>query len=382
MKHIPLSEPVFEGNEKRYLIDSIESGVVSSVGKYVTMFENSVSKILNIDHSIACINGTSALHLALRKAGVGCGDLVVVPNITFIATANVVRYLGADPVFIDCDQETLCVDPVKLRIFIETNCDKCETGVVHKNSRKFLKAIVPVHIFGHPVDMDPVLELADYFGLTVIEDCAEALGSMYKDRACGTMGIASCLSFNGNKIITSGGGGMVVTSNKIWADQIRHLSTQAKLPGREYDHDAVGYNYRLSNLHAAVGLAQIERLDYVLKVKRENALRYRELLANVDELTMIWEQKWARSNFWFYGVLVPTGRRDKVIEYMAQHGVEVRPLWKPMHTQSMFHDCFCGELEVSSAIYEQLINIPCSINLRPDHIKRVVDLLKVALVKG
>ncbi len=374
---IPLSEPAITGNEWKYIKECLDTGWVSSVGSYVNRFEKMVAEYAGCRYGIAVVNGTSALHLSLLVCDVKSGDEVIVPTLTFVATANVVRYCGADPVFIDCDQETLCLDVEKLKLFLEKECMRESDGYTYnKASGRRIKAIMAVHIFGHPVEMDNLTGLCQRYNIDIIEDATESIGSEYKGKKTGSFGKLACFSFNGNKIITSGGGGMVVTDDKYLAEKVKHLSTQAKSDSIEYDHDEIGYNYRLTNLQAAIGVAQMEQLDEFISVKRRNALLYRDLLSEMEEVGFIWEEQWAKSNFWFYTIKFPAIHKNPLIDYFLSKGVQVRPVWVPIHSLPMYKDCQISGVESAVKIYNTSLNVPCSVKINEEDIRLVAKHLK------
>ncbi len=374
---IPLSEPLLSGNEWSYVRECIETGWVSSAGAFVKRFEDAVVDYVGAVHAVAVVNGTSALHLSLLGCGVGAGDEVIVPALTFAATANAVRYVGAHPVFMDCEPETLCIDVQKLSDFIHRECARGRDGFLRngRTGRK-VKAVVPVHVFGHPVEMDPLIEVCGDSGVTVVEDAAESLGSFYRGRHTGTFGLAGCFSFNGNKIITAGGGGMVVTDDPELAARMRHLSRQAKSDPFEYDHDDVGYNYALSNIQAAVGLAQMERLDEYVAVKRRNAALYMDLLSGFEEVSFLGARPWVESNCWFYTLKVGVEERTALMGYLMSKGIQVRPLWKPLHLLSVYRDEQAYRIEHALRAHASCFNLPCSVGLGGEEIEFVVRCIR------
>jgi perosamine synthetase len=374
---IPLSEPEIIGNEWKYIKECLDTGWVSSVGCYVDRFEKMVAEYIGCKHGIAVVNGTSALHLSLLVCDVKSGDEVIVPTLTFVATANVVKYCGADPVFIDCDQETLCLDVEKLKLFLEIECIQKNDGhTYNKASGRRIKAIMAVHIFGHPVEMDELNGLCQRYNIDVIEDATESLGSEYKGQKTGSFGKLACLSFNGNKIITSGGGGMVVTNDGRLAEKVKHLSTQAKNDSIEYDHDEIGYNYRLTNIQAAMGVAQMESLDTFVAVKRKNALRYQHLFSDCNGIELLWERPWVKSNFWFYTIRVSKDRKKPLVDYLISKNVQVRPIWKLIHTLQMYKDCQAFRVESALNIYDTALNLPCSIGIKKKEVEFTVEKIK------
>ena len=370
---IPLSTPVISGNEWKYIKDCLDKGWVSSVGSYVNQFEEVVADYVGCKYGIAVVNGTAELPLSLVACDVRRGDEVIVPSLTFVATANVVKYCGAEPVFVDCDDETLCLNVEKLRIFLRMECEQKDNGYTYnKISGRRVKAIIPVHIFGHPVEMDALLEICQLYNIDIIEDATESLGSEYKGRKTGSFGKLACFSFNGNKMITTGGGGMVVTNDGGLAERIKHLSTQAKNDSVEYDHDEVGYNYRLTNIQAAMGVAQMECLDKFVEIKRKNAFGYQNLISSIDGIEFLWEKPWVKSNFWFYTVKVSNGHKKSLMDYLISKNIQVRPIWKPIHTLPMYEYCQAYKIENTINIYETAFNLPCSVSLKEDEILFVV----------
>lgn len=375
--NIPLSEPLIDGKEWKYIKDCLDTGWVSSVGSYVTKFENMVADYVGTKYAVATVNGTAALHVSLIVCGVKPDDEVIVPTLTFIAPVNVVRYCNAIPVFMDCDPYTLCIDVQKVIDFLKKECESRSGGYAYnKKTGRRIKAIIPVHILGHPADMEPLSEVCKEYNIDVIEDATESLGSEYKDKKTGLFGKIGCFSFNGNKIITTGGGGMVVTNDENIAKRVRHLTTQANRDSFEYDHDEIGYNYRLTNIQAAMGVAQIERLDEFIEIKRKNALMYKELLSDLDETEFLWEKEWAKSNFWFYTIRVTTDDKMPLMEHLLSKGIQVRPAWKLIHTLPMYRDCQSYEIDKAIEAYNTCINLPCSVNLRQETIQYVVKNIK------
>ena len=374
---IPLSEPAIIGNEWEYIKECLDTGWVSSVGNYVNRFEEMVAGYVGCKYGIAVVNGTVALHLSLVACEVRSGDEVIVPSLTFVATANVVKYCGAEPVFIDCCHDTLCLDVEKLKLFLEMECEQNDDGFTYnRTSGRRVKAIMPVHVFGHPVEMEALLELCKLYNIDIIEDATESLGSEYKDQKTGSFGKLACLSFNGNKIITSGGGGMVVTNDGCLAEKVKHLSTQAKTDSIEYDHDEIGYNYRLTNIQAAMGVAQMEGLDKFVEIKRKNAFRYQNLFSNTNSIEFLWEKPWVKSNFWFYTIKVSTFHKKSLIDYLLSKNIQVRPMWKPIHILPMYKDCQTFRVESALNIYDTALNLPCSIGIKMEEIEFTVEKIK------
>lgn len=370
---IALSEPCIKGNEWKYIKDCLDTGWVSSAGSYVTRFEEVVKKYVGTKYAVATVNGTSALHVSLIACGLRSNDEVIVPTFTFIAPVNVVKYCGAEPIFMDCDPKTLCINAGKLIDFIKNKTKQNRDGFTYnRDSGKRIKAVIPVHMFGHPSDMGPITELCSSRKIEIIEDATESLGSEYEGKRTGSIGRVGCLSFNGNKIITTGGGGMAVTDDKIIANRIRHLTTQAKIDSIEYEHDEIGYNYRLTNIQAAMGVAQMERLDEHIRIKRKNALIYKELLSGIDGVEFLWEMPWAKSNFWLYTIKVSKRQKKPLINYLLSKGIQVRPVWKLINNLPMYKNCQAYRIEAAIDAYDTCLNIPCSIALKQGDIRTVV----------
>lgn len=376
-KVIPLSVPSINGNEWKYVKECLDTEWVSSAGKYVDKFEQDIANYLGAKYAIACMNGTSALHISLILANVKPSDEVIVPTITFIAPANAVKYVGAEPVFIDCD-DYCNIDVKKVREFFETQCDFTNGNVINKKTKRKISAIIPVHVLGTPVDMDPLLELVHRYNLKVIEDATESLGSEYKGKKTGTLGLLACLSFNGNKIITTGGGGMIITDNERLAKRAKYLTTQAKEEGMEYIHNEIGLNYRLVNVLAAIGVAQLEGIESYVEIKRKNFNLYKELLAD-SHYTLLDEPVYAKSNKWFYAV-VCKDKKDKafLLQHLNRNGIQARPLWFLNYLQKPYAKCQSYKIEKALKMYDTVINIPCSVNLTEKEIKQVVKVMKDA----
>ena len=371
---IPLSVPEISGNEWKYVKDCLDTGWVSSAGSYVTRFEEIVAHYVGSKYAIATANGTAALHVSLIVCGVQPNDEVIVPTLTFIAPVNVIRYCGAYPVFMDCDIDTLCINVQKISDFISNECEQHRDGYTYnKKTNRKIKAVIPVHIFGHPVDMDSLLEICAKYNIDIIEDATESLGSEYKGKKTGSLGKTGCFSFNGNKIITTGGGGMIVTDDESIAKRARHLTTQAKSDPFEYDHDEIGYNYRLTNIQAAMGVAQMERLDEFMSIKRKNYGVYKELFSNIEEVKILDEKPWVRSNFWFYTIKVNNSHKRPLMEFLLAKNIQVRPIWKLMHTLSMYRDAQSYAIDNAVKAYETCINLPCSAGIKQIELEYVAD---------
>lgn len=372
-KRLGLHEPVFEGNEWRYLKECVDTGWVSSAGAFVTRFEEAVAARAGTRHAVALVNGTAALHLALEAAGVRRGDEVLVPSLTFIATANAAVYLGAFPRFVDSEETTLGMDPEVLEDYLKNGTTTKHGERIDKGTRRRIGGCVPMHALGHPSQIERLCELGRRYGIAIVEDAAESLGSTYKGKPTGSWGLAGVLSFNGNKILTTGGGGMVVTDDARLAARVRHLSTQAKSDPALYRHDAVGYNYRLPNVNAALGLAQLERLGGLLERKRRIAGWYREELKAVKSARLIWEPPDARSNFWLNTVRLPPKLARRALRRLAQDRVEARPLWTPCHRQTIFRPILtAGPLRTADRLWRQSVSLPSSASLTRADVRRVV----------
>lgn len=372
-KFIPLSVPNLKGRELEYVTHAIETEWVSTAGPYITEFEQNLAKYVGVDEAVACQSGTAGLHLALLACGVGAGDEVIVPTLTFIAAVNPVKYIGAEPIFMDCD-DSLTMDPVKLKEFCEQECYFEHDILINKTTQKQVKAVVVVHVFGNMADMESIIEMANEYKLIVIEDATEALGSyytkgVYQGRYAGTLGDIGVYSFNGNKIITTGGGGMIVSRSKENLDKCRYLSTQAKNDTLYFIHDDIGYNYRMTNLQAALGLAQLEQLESFINRKRDNYLEYQEL-----GLQLLDFKEDIRPNYWFYSYL--TDSRDQLLNYLEEYKIQTRPIWKLIHTLKPYDGSQCYKIEKALYYYEHILNLPCSTNLLREDVATVVSVIK------
>ena len=380
---VPLCVPVLGGRENDYLRECIESGWVSYLGPFVERFERAIADFVGVPHALATSSGTAALHLALLAVGVRPEDEVIVPTMTFIAPANAVRYVGAHPVFVDCEPDYWQMDVGRVAAFLERGCRRRGEALVNRASGRLVTAILPVHVLGHPVDMDPILALAKLYGLRVVEDATESLGARYKGRAVGSLADAACFSFNGNKLITSGGGGMVASADADVIRRARHLSTQAKTDAVEYVHDAIGFNYRLTNIQAAVGCAQAERLAEYVAAKRAIAARYRAGLAGVAGVETMPAAEWAEAVFWMYTVRLraagkASGSRP-VLRALAARGIQTRPLWQPLHLSAAHRGSQKLGGAVAEGLYHQALSLPCSVDLAPAVQERVIAALKKEL---
>jgi perosamine synthetase len=361
---LPLHEPEFSGNEWVYVKECIDTGWVSSVGKYVDEFERKLAEFTGVRHAVAVVNGTAALHIALQIAGVKAGDEVLVPALSFVATANAVSHCGAVPHFVDSSKSTLGLDAGALASHLDFVAERTVDGLRNKNTGRRIAAIVPMHTFGHPVDMVNLMDVAARYSLPLVEDAAESLGSTYHGSHAGTFGCMGVLSFNGNKIITTGGGGAILTNDPEIAHQAKHLTTTAKQPHRwEFFHDALAYNYRLPNLNAALGCAQMERLPDFLSRKRHLAENYRKTFANIPGIHFVDEPEGCHSNFWLNAVRLSepsmTGR-DALLALANDAGYQCRPAWTLLNKLPMYQDCPHAELFVAEALEASLINLPSS----------------------
>lgn len=364
---VPLHEPQFGGNEWVYLKECLDSTFVSSVGKFVDRFEADLVAYTGARHAVAVVNGTAALHIALKLAGVGSDDEVLTPALTFVATANAVTYCGAVPHFVDSEARTLGPDTEKLRDYL-AGCSEQRAGqCVNRKTGRVIRALVPMHVFGHPADMEGMLALCRDFNLALVEDAAESLGSFYHGQHTGTMGSMGTLSFNGNKTITTGGGGAILTNDDEIARHAKHLTTTAKLPSRwEYRHDEIGYNYRLPNLNAALGCAQMEQLPSMLEAKRRLYRRYREAFDSVHGVSLLAEPEGCRSNYWLQTLLLDIGledQRDAILQATNDTGLMTRPAWALMHDLAPYRSCPSMELTEAQSLSQRLINIPSSSGL-------------------
>jgi len=359
-----LHEPLFCGNEIKYLKKTITTNFVSSVGLFVKKFENQITKFTKSKYTISVVNGTEALHLSLVACGVKNNDEVLVPTITFVGTANAIVYSGAIPHFVDSELETLGIDPLKLEKYLEKITIKKGKFYFNKKTKRKIKAIMPVHVFGNICQIDKILKIAKKYNLLVIEDAAEAFGSFFKNKHAGTFGLVGCFSFNGNKIMTTGGGGAIITNNKLLAKKIKHLSTTAKIDHRwEYIHDAVGYNFRMPNLNAALGYAQIENLNKFLISKKKLFLRYGKEFLKVNNVRLIKNPEFSKSNNWLNTIFIKNSsikKRNKVLSLAQKNQIFLRPIWKPLHTLKHLNKMPRMNLDVAIKIYKSCINLPSS----------------------
>ena len=381
-KFIPLSIPNFEGNEEKYVLDAVHQGWVSTGGAYIVQFEEKLAAFLGVEKAAACQSGTSALHLALVACNVKPGDLVIVPTVTFIAAVNPVKYQFAEPVFMDCD-DSLCMNPEKLRSFCEIECELQEEHLVYKKTGQVVKAVVVVHVFGNLADMEHIMEIAGQYHLKVIEDATEALGSHFTDgkyagKMAGTIGDYGAYSFNGNKIITTGGGGAITAKNPSDLDYVKYLSTQAKDDALYYVHNEIGYNYRMTNVQAAIGVAQLELLSEFIQRKQKNYDTYQKCLKKIGLPQLLEFRQGTESNKWFYSFPIPKECAVEVrtlIESLQNEKIQTRPIWGLIHEQKPYQSDIAYEIEKAEEYSRCIINVPCSTNLTEEEIERVVKVL-------
>jgi aminotransferase in exopolysaccharide biosynthesis len=362
-----LHEPRFGGQEWAYVKDCLDSTFVSSVGAYVDRFEADLARFTGAKHAVAVVNGTAALHVALLLAGVVPGDEVLIPALTFIATANAVRYCGATPHFVDSNMETLGLDPAALREWLK-HCSEQRGGVcVNKQTGRPIRALLPMHTLGHPCDLAGLLAVAGEFGLALVEDAAESLGSLYQGRHTGTSGLVGTLSFNGNKTITTGGGGAILTNDTALARRAKHVTTTAKRPHSwAFEHDEVGYNYRMPNINAALGCAQLEQLPGFLQSKRRLYAKYLAAFATTPEISLVAEPAGCESNYWLQAIMLSetvAGQRDEVLKATNGAGLMTRPVWTLLHRLTPYLDAPRAPLPVAESLERRLINIPSSAGL-------------------
>lgn len=366
---IPLSVPNMKGNELKYVTEAVNTEWVSTAGAFITQFEKNIAEYLSVDDAVACQSGTAGLHLALQVCGVGYEDEVLVPTLTFIAAVNPIKYVGAEPIFMDCD-DSLTMDVDKLRNFCEKECEFSTGMLVNKTSHRKVKAVVVVHVFGNMADMSSIMEIAEKYNLKVIEDATEALGTYNNaHHFAGTIGDIGVYSFNGNKIITTGGGGMIVSKSPEMLEHCRHLSTQAKADMLYFEHDEVGYNYRMTNIQAALGIAQLEQLEEFIEIKKKNYKRYCE-----NGINLLRFKEGLRPNYWFYSYT--TSKRDQLIMELRKEGIQSRPVWKLNHMQQMYINNQNYQIEKALEYYEKIVNIPCSSNLSLEDVDYVSKTIK------
>ncbi|SHK01149.1 LegC family aminotransferase [Tepidibacter formicigenes] len=362
---IPLCVPEIRGNEWKYIKECLDTNWVSSAGGYVDKFEEDFSRYLNIKKAVVTVNGTSAIHLALKALEIGKGDEVVVPSLTFISPVNAIRYLEANPVFVDVSRDTFVMD-----------AEKIEEAITPST-----KAILVVHIYGHPVDMDKIMNIAKKHNLYVIEDATESLGSLYKGKHTGTIGDIGCFSFNGNKLITTGAGGMLVTNNEEIGERAKYLSTQTKtiLDNGGFYHEEIGYNYRMPNILAAMGCAQLEFIEEYIKIKRENALLYNKLLKDVKGISVPAEKEYAKNVYWLYSIIIEDDfgiTRDELIKELKENGIDSRPFFSPVHKMPPYVNYRYLDMSVTEELAYRGINLPSSVGLKKEEIKIICDTIR------
>ncbi|MBR1862714.1 MAG: LegC family aminotransferase [Ruminococcus sp.] len=383
-RFIPLSIPNFEGNERKYVDDAIDQGWVSTGGAYITKLEQQLAEFLHTENVAACQSGTSALHLSLVEIGVGPGDMVIVPPLTFIAAVNPVRYQFAEPVFIDCD-DSFCMDPVKLSEFCENECEFIDGRLIYKADRRQIKAVIVVHVFGNMADMAAIMKIAHRYGLKVVEDATEALGTKYTEgelagKYAGTVGDFGAFSFNGNKIITTGGGGAVTANDPAVVDHIRFLSTQAKTDPHYYIHDEIGYNYRMTNIQAALGVAQMEELPEFIRRKQANFDKYARLFEGFDLCKLIPFRAGTSSNKWFYSLEINrdriTASMREIITALQDKGVQTRAIWGLINEQRPYFGSLTYKLEKAPYYAARILNIPSSTQITDEEIEYTADAVK------
>ena len=380
-KFIALSVPNLKGNELKYVTDAVETEWVSSGGSYINAFEETFAQFVKVDDAVAVQSGTAALHLALMEVGVEYGEEVLAPTLTFIAAVNPIRYCGAEPVFFDCD-DSLCLDPIKLDQFLEQECTY-EDGIVrNKATNKRIRAIVVVHVFGNMADMASIMPIAHKYQLKVIEDATEALGTTYTEgvysgKLAGTIADIGAYSFNGNKIMTTGGGGMLVSNNKQYLDHMRYLSTQAKDDLINFVHGEVGYNYRMTNLQGALGLGQIEQLSTFIETKERNYRLYSELLRECQQCSILPFREGTKPNFWFYSLYLSSEENIQVkMDALQLKRIQTRPIWGLMHEQKPYLKNQSYQIEKAEHYAKHIINIPCSTNLLEEDVRYVAQSIK------
>lgn len=360
---VPLHSPVFRGNEKKYLHECIDSTFVSSVGKFVDRFEEMVMEYTRTQKAVVCVNGTNALHMAMLLVGVEREDEVITQALTFIATCNAISYIGAHPLFIDVDKDTMGLSPDTMEAWLKENAEMKGETCYNKRTGRRIKACVPMHTFGHPVHLDKLVEVCNRYHIELIEDAAESLGSFYKGKHTGTFGKIGAISFNGNKTITTGGGGMLLFQDEKLGKLAKHLTTQAKVQHRwEFVHDHIGYNYRMPNINAALGCAQMEEIDHILANKRETAEKYKHFFSEKENIQFFTEPKGSKSNYWLNAVLLNDKEEQlEFLEYTNDHAVMTRPIWELMNKLPMFKDCETDGLQNTVWFADRVVNIPSSV---------------------
>ncbi len=362
---VPLHVPTFRGNEKKYLNECIDTTFVSSVGKFVDRFEEMMIEYTGTQKAVVCVNGTNALHMAMLLVGVEREDEVITQALTFIATCNAISYIGAHPVFIDVDKDTMGLSPDAMEAWLKENAEIKGESCYNRRTGRRIKACVPMHTFGHPVHLDKLVEVCNRYHIELIEDAAESLGSFYKGKHTGTFGKIGAISFNGNKTITTGGGGMLLFQDETLGKFAKHLTTQAKVPHRwEFVHDHIGYNYRMPNINAALGCAQLEEIDHILANKRETAEKYKQFFSDKENIHFFTEPEGSKSNYWLNAVLLNDKEEQlKFLEYTNDHAVMTRPIWELMNRLPMFKDCETDGLQNTVWFADRVVNIPSSVRI-------------------
>ena len=362
---IPLSVPVFIGNEKKYLNECIDTTFVSSVGKFVDRFEEDTARYTGCKRAVVCVSGTNALHMSLMLAGVKRDDEVLTQALTFVATCNALSYIGAHPVFIDVDKDTMGLSPVAVREWLSKNSEQKNGECYNKRTGSRVKACVPMHTFGHPVHLDELVEVLQEYNIELVEDAAESIGSLYKGKHTGTFGKVGALSFNGNKTITTGGGGMMLFNDEELGAYAKHITTQAKIPHRwEFRHNHIGYNYRMPNINAALGCAQLEHIEEYVASKRETAHAYEAFFKNIEGIDFFTEPENNRSNYWLNVVILKDrDAQQEFLQYTNDHGVMTRPIWELMNRLPMFETCEHDGLKNTVWFADRVVNIPSSVNI-------------------
>jgi aminotransferase in exopolysaccharide biosynthesis len=384
-RFIPLSVPNLSLDILENVKETIETGWVSTGGRFIKEFEEKIAKYVGVEKAVSCQSGTAGLHLALRVLGIEPGDEIIVPTVTFIAAVNPVKYMGAEPVFMDCD-DTLNMDMDKLEEFLENECEYIDGKVINKKTNRVIKAVIVVHVFGNPANIEKLMEIKEKYNLKVIEDATEALGSCYLEgkyagRFCGTIGDIGVYSFNANKIITTGGGGMVVSNDKELLDKVAFLSIQAKTDPLYFIHDEVGYNYRMTNIQAAFGVDQIDRLEGFIETKVRNYNLYKEAIESIEGLTLLSFRSDTRANHWFYSVIVDKEKygidRDELLRKLNDNNIQTRPLWGLIHKQKPYLKNQAYKIEKAYYYEKNLINVPCSSNLSEKDVEVVINKLRI-----
>lgn len=381
---IPLSVPNLSKDILENIEECIETGWVSTGGKFIAEFEEKVANYTGVNEAVGVQSGTAGLHVGYRLLGVEAGDEVIVPTVTFIATVNPIKYLGAEPVFIDCD-DSLNMNLDKLEEFLENHCELTDEGLKNQESGRIIKALCVVHVFGNPINMERVMQIANKYNLKVVEDAAESLGSFYiagkyEGKHTGTIGDLGIFSFNANKILTTGGGGMIIAKDEKLLERARFLAAQAKTDPLYYQHDEIGYNYRLTNIAAAFGTKQMDRIEDFVATKKENHNLYKQEIKNIEGLKLLPFNKGTRPNYWFYSVVVDEKKygidRGELLTKLNDVGIQARPLWDLMSNQKPFEDCFAYKIERAQYYADNLINMPCSTNLTKEQVLQVIEKLK------